>query len=100
MQMIVLETDAKTMQHVWIKLAPMSANVLVDTLENSAKPKFLIAPLLNLAHAKMAENVLIILHITLVNVNLDLLAKIVQQISMIVWIICARFVFFFVLKWV
>ena len=66
----------------------------MDILENSAKPKFLIAPLLNLAHAKMAENVLIILHITLANVNLDLLAKIVQQISMIVWIICARFVFF------
>ena len=66
----------------------------MDILENTAKPKFLIAPLLNLAHAKMAENVLIILHITLANVNLDLLAKIVQQISMIAWIICARYVFF------
>ena len=57
MQMIVLETDAKTMQHVWIKLALMSANVLVVTLENSAKPKSRFAPLRNSVLAKMAVNV-------------------------------------------
>merc|ERR1712038_1334315 len=69
-----------------------NANAPMDILANFAKPKFPIAPLLNLAHAKMAENVLIILHITLANVNLDLLAKIARQISMIAWIICARMV--------
>merc|ERR1719330_325933 len=82
---IVLATIAKTMPRVLIKLDLTNANVPMDILENTAKPKFLIAPLLNLAHAKMAENVLIILHITLANVNLDLLAKIVQQISMTAW---------------
>ena len=80
MQMIVLETDAKTMQHVWIKLALMSANVLVDTLENSAKPKSHFAPLRNLVHAKMVANVLTISHITLVNAKMDSVGKTVHEI--------------------
>ena len=84
---------AKTMPRVLTKLDLTNANVQMDILANFAKPKFPIAPLLNLAHAKMVENVLIILHITLANVNLDLLAKIARQISMIAWIICARYVF-------
>ena len=80
MQMIVLETDAKTMQHVWIKLAPMSANVLVDTLENSAKPKSHFVPLRNSVHAKMVANVLTISHITLVNAKMDSVGKTVHEI--------------------
>ena len=68
----------------------MSANALVDTLENSAKPKSHFALLQNSVRAKMEANVLTISHIIPVNAKKDSVEKIVQRISTIVLITCVR----------
>ena len=68
----------------------MSASVLGDTQGNSVRQKSHFVPPQNSVLAKMAENVLIILPTTPVNVKKASVAKIVQEISMIVLIICAR----------
>ena len=75
---------------VWIKSVRMSASVQGDTQENSVRQKSHFVPARNSVLAKMAENVLIISPTTPVNAKKASVAKTVQEISMIVLIICAR----------
>ena len=75
---------------MWIKSVPMSASVQGDTQGNSVRQKSHFVPARNSVLAKMAENVLTISPTTLVNVKKASAVKIVQEISTIVLIICAR----------
>ena len=75
---------------MWIKSVHMSASVQEDTQGNSVRQKFHFVPARNSVLAKMAENVLTISPTTLANARKASAAKIVQEISTIVLIICAR----------
>ena len=68
----------------------MSASVQADTQENSVRQKSHFVPARNSVLAKMAENVLIISPTTPVNAKKASVAKTVQEILIIVSIICAR----------